>query len=106
VNRQTKRMMQRDEARKKKQPRRAPKPGSGGPGAPGPGGAGGGNRRTPPRQFFKEVAAELRKVAWPTRQEVIGYSIVVLVSSVVIAALVFGMDYVFTRAILALFGVE
>ena len=102
MNRQTKRMMERDEARKKKQPRRAPKP----PGGGGAGGPGGKGPRTPPRQFFKEVAAELRKVAWPTRQEVIGYSIVVLVSSVVIAAIVFGMDYVFTRAILALFGVE
>jgi preprotein translocase subunit SecE len=101
VNRQTKRMMQRDEARKKKQPRPTPKP------QPGAAGAGaGGRKRTPPRQFFKEVVAELRKVAWPTRQEVIGYSIVVLVSSVVIAAIVFGMDYIFTEAILALFGVD
>ena len=101
MNRQTKRMMQRDEARKKKQPRPTPKPAAGAQG--GPGGRG---PRTPPRQFFKEVAGELRKVAWPTRQEVIGYSIVVLVASIVIAAIVFGMDFVFTEAILALFGVE
>ncbi|MQB01253.1 MAG: preprotein translocase subunit SecE [Actinobacteria bacterium] len=92
--------MQRDEARKKKQPRPTPKP------AGAPGGPGGKGPRTPPRQFFKEVAGELRKVAWPTRQEVIGYSIVVLVSSIVIAAIVFGMDFVFTEAILALFGVD
>ena len=32
----------------------------------------------PPRQFLKEVRAELRKVAWPTRPEVINYSIIVL----------------------------
>lgn len=101
MNRQTKRMMQRDEARKKKQPRPTPKPAAGGPG--GPGGKG---PRTPPRQFFKEVGAELRKVAWPTRPEVISYSIVVLVSSIVIAAIVFGMDFVFTEAILSLFGVD
>jgi preprotein translocase subunit SecE len=62
--------------------------------------------RTKPRQFFKEVIAELRKVAWPTRQEVVAYSIVVLVSSVFIAALVFGMDFIFTKAVLKLFGVE
>ena len=99
MNRQTKRMMQRDEARKKKQPRPTPKPATAAGGA-------GSKQRTPPRQFFKEVVGELRKVAWPTRQEVISYSIVVLVSSVVIAALVFAMDYVFTEAILALFGVE
>ena len=63
-------------------------------------------QRTKPRQFFREVLAELRKVAWPTRQEVVAYSIVVLVSCVVIATLVFGMDYVFTKAVLKLFGVE
>ncbi len=63
-------------------------------------------QRTKPRQFFREVMAELRKVAWPTRQEVVAYSIVVLVSCIVIATLVFGMDYVFTKAVLKLFGVE
>ena len=62
--------------------------------------------RTKPRQFVREVVAELKKVAWPTRQEVVAYSIVVLVSVVVIGALIFAMDYVFTRAVLALYGVE
>lgn len=62
--------------------------------------------RTKPRQFFKEVIAELRKVNWPTRQEVVGYTMVVLVASIVIAALIFGMDFAFTKVILALFGVD
>jgi preprotein translocase subunit SecE len=62
--------------------------------------------RTKPRQFIKEVIAELKKVAWPTRQETVAYSIVVLVSSVVIAALIFAMDFVFTEAVLSLFGVD
>lgn len=63
-------------------------------------------QRTKPREFVKEVRDELRKVAWPTRQEVVGYSIVVLVSSVVIAAMIFAMDLVFAKGILSLFGVE
>ena len=62
--------------------------------------------RTKPRQFVKEVIAELKKVAWPSRQEVVAYSLVVLVSSIVIAALIFGMDFVFTEAVLGLFGVD
>ena len=95
MNRQYKRMMKKEEDRKKSTPR-APKA----PGAPTK------RERTRPAQFFKEVVAELRKVAWPTRQEVVSYSIVVLVSSVVIAALIFGMDYVFTKAVLSLYGVE
>jgi preprotein translocase subunit SecE len=63
-------------------------------------------QRTKPRQFVKEVIAELQKVAWPTRQEVVAYSLVVLVSVIVIAAIIFVMDLIFTRAVLALFGIE
>ena len=95
MNRQYKRMMKKDEERKKTAPRPTKAPG-----------AATKRERTKPRQFLKEVLAELRKVAWPTRQEVVSYSIVVLVSSVVIAALIFGMDFVFTKAVLSLFGVE
>ncbi len=95
MNRQYKRMMKKEEDRKKTAPRPVKSAG-----------AREKRERTKPRQFLKEVIAELRKVAWPTRQEVVSYSIVVLVSSVVIAALIFGMDYVFTKAVLALFDVE
>lgn len=94
MNRQTKRAMAKQEQQRK----------AAGPPKP-PGGAGAGKReRTKPRQFFKEVIAELKKVAWPTRQEVVAYTIVVLVSVIVITTLIFGMDYAFTKAIVALFG--
>ena len=62
--------------------------------------------RTKPRQFVREVIGELQRVNWPTRQEVVAYSIVVLVSVVVIATLISAMDFVFTKAVLALFGIE
>jgi preprotein translocase subunit SecE len=101
VNRQYKRLMKKQEAEKQKAPR-SPRPAGAGSGGPG----GQKRARTSPRQFFKEVVAELRKVAWPTRQEVIGYSTVVLVSVVVIAALIFAMDLAFTKGILELFGVD
>jgi len=95
MNRQYKRMMKKEEDRKKGGGARPPiKPPTQK------------RERTKPRQFFKEVIAELRKVAWPSRQEIFSYSLVVIVSCVVIAALIFGMDFVFTKAILGLFGVE
>ncbi|MGH2693176.1 MAG: preprotein translocase subunit SecE [Actinomycetota bacterium] len=97
MNRQYKRMMKRQEAAKQ---RAAPRPVQKAPGAPAK------KERTKPRQFIREVIAELQKVNWPTRPEVVAYSLVVLVSVVVIASLIFGMDYVFTNAILTLFGVE
>ena len=36
-----------------------------------------------PGQFFMEVRGELRKVAWPTRSEVINSTIIVLIAVVV-----------------------
>ena len=96
MNRQYKRMMKKEQQRKAA----APRPQVKAPGAPAS------RERTKPRQFVKEVIAELQKVAWPTRQEVVSYSVVVLVSVVVIATVIFGMDYVFTRGVLSLFGVD
>jgi len=61
-------------------------------------------KRTPPRVFLKEVRGELKKVAWPTRHELVGYTIVVLVAVVVLTALVFGMDLVFAKGVLRIFG--
>ena len=62
--------------------------------------------RTKPRQFLKEVIAELKKVAWPSRQEVVAYSTVVLIATIVIAAIIFAMDFVFTKGVFVLYGVE
>jgi preprotein translocase subunit SecE len=54
--------------------------------------------------FGGEVVAELRKVNWPDRRTVSGYTVVVLVSVSVITALIFGMDTLFGKAVLAVFG--
>jgi preprotein translocase subunit SecE len=59
--------------------------------------------RTSPKQFFSEVRGELRKVAWPTRQEVINSTIVVLIMVTVMTALIFGFDYASAKAVLFLY---
>jgi preprotein translocase subunit SecE len=61
-------------------------------------------KRTPARQFLKEVRQELRKVDWPTREETISYSIVVLVTVIVLTTFVFFVDLGFSKAIVNLFG--
>ena len=61
-------------------------------------------KRTSPGQFFREIRQELKKVAWPGRNEVVSYTVVVLVSTAVLTAIVFGMDYVFGKVTFALFG--
>jgi len=59
--------------------------------------------RTSPRTFVKEVRGEMRKVAWPTRSEVVNYSIIVLVAVVILTALIAGLDWLFGEAVLTLF---
>jgi preprotein translocase subunit SecE len=51
--------------------------------------------RTRPGEFVREVRAELRKVSWPNRQEVLRYSMIVLVALITFTALVFVLDVVF-----------
>ena len=52
--------------------------------------------RTKPREFLHEVNVELRKVVWPTKAETINYSVVVLVTLIVVGATIFGLDYLFS----------
>ena len=60
-------------------------------------------QRTSPLNFLREVRAELRKVAWPTRGEVVNYSSVVLVTLVVLIALIFVLDLAFAKSVLLIF---
>jgi preprotein translocase subunit SecE len=59
--------------------------------------------RTTPRQFLREVRGELRKVAWPTREEVKKYSIIVLIAVVLFTTFVALLDYVFGLGVLWLY---
>jgi preprotein translocase subunit SecE len=59
--------------------------------------------RTTPAQFLREVRGELRKVAWPTRPEVVNYSIIVLAALVILTAYVAALDYGFGDLFLKLF---
>ncbi len=96
MNRQQKRMLQRQgqmtadgvPAARKRQAPAAPRPK---------------DARTTPLQFVREVRGELSKVAWPTRAEVVNYSIIVLVTLIVLTALVAGLDWAFGDLVLDLF---
>ena len=59
--------------------------------------------RTSPGQFVGEVRSELRKVNWPTRPEVINYSIVVLVTVIILTVFIGLLDWVFATFVLELF---
>jgi len=55
-------------------------------------------------RFVREVVAELRKVIWPTRKELITYATVVVVFVTVMLALLFVLDQSFARLVLWVFG--
>ena len=49
------------------------------------------------KKFFREVKAEMRKVSWPNKKELIAYTGVVFISVVLIAALIGLIDGIFAR---------
>lgn len=55
-------------------------------------------------RFLREVVAELRKVIWPTRKQMITYTAVVLVFVAFMVALIAGIDIALTKGVMALFG--
>ena len=60
--------------------------------------------RIGPRAYLGEVRGELKKVAWPSRREVVNSTIVVLIAVVVMTSLIFGFDYGSSKLVLFLFG--
>ena len=54
--------------------------------------------------FFRQVVAELRKVIWPTRRELVSYTWIVLVFVLIMGAYIGVLDFVFTRGVLFVFG--
>lgn len=54
--------------------------------------------------FIRQVIVELRKVIWPTRNELVNYTIVVLFFILLMAGIIALYDYVFTQGVLFIFG--
>ena len=64
------------------------------------------SERTSPITFYRQIVAELRKVVWPTQQQLVTYFIVVMVFVLVMIAYVSVLDLAFGKAVFALFGGE
>ena len=109
MNRETKRMMQRQgqmEADGSPASRRAPAggQGTGGRAARTPGSKGSsGRKRTTPLQFSREVRDEMRLVQWPSRSELINYTSVVLTTLIIMISLIFVLNLAFGKLITLLF---
>jgi preprotein translocase subunit SecE len=97
VNRETKRMMQRQgqmESDGTPSSRRATPTGNQRKPA---------KKRTSPAEFLREVRDEMRQVAWPSRPEMVNYTSVVLFTLVFMIGLIFLLNLLYGKAVVFLF---
>ena len=99
MNREMRRLAEREERRNKQKGDRGRRAPLGGP--KGPGG--------PPRsrlarlvQFLREVRVELSRVGWPSREQMIAFTAVTVLTAGILTGYVFLVDLGFSRSVLAL----
>ena len=51
-------------------------------------------------EYFKEVKNEVKKVNWPTRQETLKRTLMVLGITILVAAFLGLLDYIFTTGVI------
>jgi len=51
------------------------------------------------KKFFKEVYWELKKVSWPNKNELLEYTALVIFVTIVVAAFLGTLDFIFTTLI-------
>ena len=60
--------------------------------------------RTGPVLFYRQVIAELRKVVWPTQEQLVTYFFVVMIFVVFMMALIAGLDLGIGKLVFAIFS--
>jgi len=53
--------------------------------------------------FVEDVRKEMAKVSWPTQQELIDNTIIVIVFTIIISAFIFGVDQVYSTILEAIY---
>ena len=51
-------------------------------------------RRFQPKKFVKNTIAELKRVTWPTRKELLNYTLAVIVFVIAMGVVTFAIDFV------------
>ena len=60
--------------------------------------------RTTPALFFRQIVGELHKVIWPTRKELVTYTVVCMAFVIFMVIIVTSLDYGFTKLVFEVFG--
>lgn len=56
------------------------------------------------QRYFRETVGELRKVNWPTRQEAVNLTVIVLIVTFGMSALLGLLDFLFSRLFALILG--
>tara|TARA_B100000963_G_scaffold322923_1_gene307326 strand:+ start:1571 stop:1753 length:183 start_codon:yes stop_codon:yes gene_type:complete len=54
--------------------------------------------------FFDSVTKEFKKVSWPTQSELVDNTIIVVVFSIILSVLIFGIDQVYSTILEAIYN--
>lgn len=100
MNREMRRLMEREERRQKKQDKTGSAAGRRAQATTRPSQV----ERKPlwerVRQFFHDVRQEMRRVSWPTRDQMIAFTTVTLITTVALTVVVFGLDVAMKEIVL------
>ncbi len=55
-------------------------------------------------EYFQSVKKEMSKVSWPTQQELIDSTVIVVVFSIIVSLFIFGIDRVYSTVLELIFG--
>jgi preprotein translocase subunit SecE len=58
------------------------------------------------KEYFKGVKVETKKVVWPTRKELINYTIIVFAACAFFGLMIWGVDSAFLAALRQLLGIS
>jgi preprotein translocase subunit SecE len=56
------------------------------------------------QRFLREVRAEMKRVSWPTREQLIAFTVVTLITSGALTLYIFGLDIFFKDGLLFFLG--
>jgi len=55
------------------------------------------------KKFIEDVRKEMAKVSWPTQQELIDNTIIVVVFTIIVSTFIFGVDQVYSTILEAIY---
>ncbi|NIR87899.1 preprotein translocase subunit SecE [Candidatus Bathyarchaeota archaeon] len=55
------------------------------------------------KEYLKDVRKEMKKVSWPDQDELVDYTIVVVVFTILLSAFIFAVDQVYSTILEAIY---